>query len=250
MLNNRLKYVVEFTPKPWYYDTVLAIDSTVAINGAGTFTDHNGVSCISGNHAFASGGSAPLIGNDLAFKYGKGIRILKGAYFAAIAGAIPRAMFAQSWTLDWWFKDETTSAANVRPGVHPFTAYPNTTGNDAANRLLIGPSPGGTGNPPVTNWALWNNNANLRVASSIPHQMKGIEWQHFVIEYDSVDGVTSVYKNGERQGNMNYRIVAVPVNHQVGVAALGTGPISVIERYRLRTGVRFGGNYNLADLYY
>ena len=250
MLNNRLKSVAGYNPKPWYFDSVLAIDSEIYPASAGSFTDHNGVSCISANNAFAAGGSAPVVGNDTVFKYGKGIRILKGGFFAAVSGAINRQMFGQSWTLDFWYKDETTSASTVRPGLHPFVAYGNITVNEANNRILVGPSPAGTGNPPVTNWALWNNASNLRVGSSIPHEMKGTEWAHFVIEYDTNTAVTSVYKNGVRQGGMAWRILISTVNHQVGAAALATGPISVVERYRLRTGVRFGGNYNLGDLYY
>ena len=243
-VNNNIK---SFNSKAWHRDSVLAIDSYVHPSGAGQFIDYNGLQCVSANNAFAAGGSAPTVGTET-FKYGKGIRILKGGFFAAQAGQINRDMFAQDWTVDFWYKDETASADNVRPGVHPFVAYVDMTANNATNRIIVGPSPGGS-NPPVTYWVLWNNIANIAATSTIRHEMKGTEWAHFAIEYDSTLGATHFYKNGTRQGTINYRFVASQANQQVGACALATGPISVMERYRLRTGKRFNGNFNPDEIY-
>ena len=249
---NKIRSTASYIPpvaKAWHDGAIMAFDSNRFVSGGGLFTDYRGVPCTGSNGAFVTTGLPPVRGNDLEFKYGRGIRMQKGAYVAARAGGVASSVFVSSWTVDFWYKEETTNASSVRCGLMPFVVQAAFTVNSTTVRAHI--ADGGSGSP-IGVWTIWNNQQTPRVSSSIPISMKGTEWAHFAIEYDSVAATTTIYKNGIALGSMNWRmqqVVSASGNIEFGAAAAPEGAIGVLERYRLTAGVRFGANFNVNEIY-
>lgn len=234
--------------KDWFSDALIAYDSKNYLPVAGAFTDYKGNLMQTGAKASGVGTLAPSTATETGLEYGGGIKLPYGSWITTATGSKPGTVFSQDFTLDFWYKQDLNSTPMP---LYLVTGYPDTVaGFSYANRLLIGQGTGEAGNGPVANISVWNNNQNPRTWSSWAHGFATSTWKHIAVTYNATTKILTFFRDGTLLGTINYDMQPVVGNVQLGVATISANGTGYIERYRLRTGVKFpGSGFALSTIY-
>lgn len=217
----------------WNATDLIAFDSS-RIGGVGNFSDFTGKTIVSASGTLPSANNYPFKANE-AFEYGQGIDLnINGALFTPLTGVT----LAQPHTIDFWFKESVDNAISALLGI-----YTNTTNTATFMELH-------THDTQTTKMALWNNNATARVISAWDTFKSSTTWRHYAVTYNG--STVSIYIDGLLLGTITWTILAfAPV---FGLAHRSywrqdTASRLIIERYRVRSGVAFAGNFDPETIY-
>lgn len=226
---------------PWYRDSILAFDSANFV-ASGGFTDYNNVQMATASTAVSVVGSSPSKHNDV-FAYGTGILMPKGATIGTVAGELANTILAEPFTFDYWYRELSTNTGRL--SVTPINQLADLTVGGSStwnNRLIVGGGIGTAGNAPTANLELWNNTQLPRVNGDFAHDLRSTFWRHAAFTYDGQ--ALKFYNNGVLRGQLTWTILPLTGATQVGIMNYVSDIAGVIERYRLRTGVRFTSNFD------
>uniref|UniRef100_A0AB39CDY3 Tail fiber protein n=1 Tax=Pseudomonas phage HRDY3 TaxID=3236930 RepID=A0AB39CDY3_9VIRU len=215
----------------WNANDLVAFDSSL-FNAAG-FNDFNGNQIISTSRV---ANTLPFLGTE-SFKYGTGIDLnTTGALLANVAQG---SVMTSPWTIDFWFKE----SANDLLTAWQLYCYQAVVGN----YLMICPN-----NPTTTQMAIWNQSQNVAAgAQGWTVWKSNTAWRHSAVVYDG--SKLSFYIDGVLQGSITWTILSF--SKPFGVSHRGfwgydvTASRIIIERYRMRAGAQFAGNFNPDTIY-
>lgn len=234
--------------KDWFSDALIAYDSKSYNPVNGAFVDYKGNPMQTGARASGVGTETPSVSNQSGLEFGTGIRMPYGSWITTATGSKPGTMFSDDFTLDFWYKQDLNS---VPMPMYLMTGYPDTVaGISYANRLLVGQGTGEAGNGPVANISLWNNAQNPRTWSSWAHGFATSTWKHIAVTYNATTHILTFFRDGVLLGTINFQLTPVLGNVQLGIATISANGTAYVERYRVRTGVKFAGTgFALSTIY-
>lgn len=239
----------EAESKPWWQGSVVAYDSEcLTLDDSNNFRDYNGVLMKAGKTVLGFNGSLPQrAGSD--FQYGEGILISNGSYIVTNTGELLQSFSSYSWTLDFWHR-EVDEGKTGRSGIFPIINYPNVeVSTTYSTRLLIGPASGDVNSPLVDRYTVWSNAQNPAATGIVPVNLEGVEWKHTAIVYDADSKRLQFYSNGIFTGFMAVTVHPITVLNQFGIGSSNVNRPVLIERYRLRLGMHFNGQFNPDNSY-
>lgn len=231
-------------PAPWYNgDELIAFDSARVQLILDNFlsTDYNAKPIQVGNW---TDGKPNVSTGYYPFQYGSGIKVPSTAYVYCTSPE-PSWLYG-SWCVDFWTKQETISSYN---SVLNNLAYsPNAAPSSSYDRFIFGAF--------VNDVGIWNN-VGAGGSYKIPAQYKtawnSTEWIHMCIQYDSSTNTFYMYKDGVLIYNFVYVIKNVNLPNGslfFGLSNVGNLAIPYVERYRLRTGIRFDlSGFDMSKIY-
>ena len=220
-------------------DLVMAFDSDRYVQAG--FTDKAGNTLIGSNVYAGTTGSYPSKAS-LPMAYGEGLALNNA--MITTTNLLPPATYSQPWSVDMWvrFMGNVMTATQQIPFMAMF-AEPDTRVFTVNDRLQLGGH-----DATLTAMALWNNTAAARLITQPNAPLRQTGWHHVAVTYDGaavrwyVDGVLM-------STSANYTVVGG--NWMLGIFATPVGGIyPVIERYRMRKGVKFAlGGFVANDIY-
>lgn len=239
-------YVAKIRVNPadiaWPGDNVInGWDSNIYV--AAGFTGHGGKQTRGLASVNGTAGAMPVPGkNDFAF--GQGLYMNVGT--VTTSDTIPGSTLTAAFTVDFWVKmvgGTPTDAMRLPYGF--FTAQPSNAAFTPTTRMQLGAH-----DATIGYWALWNNDYGAKAYGNVKYTAMCLTgWHHVAFVYDG-NGTGKIYMDGKLINTLSYRTVSPAANVQIGTWGYAfSGITSHLERWRIRSGVKFTGPFTAADIY-
>lgn len=232
-------------------DLVMGFDAS-QFNTSG-FTDYAGLALTSQTTIITTNGTHMSKGAPFGPFAGGLNSTLGNSILTKTSGAVPDSTFTGAFTVDMWVYHSTDVVTNSPIPLVPFLGYTTVAMNTYTDRIASFHNGSSNGSTYNGRWVLSNNTTTPRAYGPVDLTIGKQGWQHVAITYDGA-GNLKYYRNGKLLFTITgWTIVAGASNKWfVGMGFYVTGQTGLtagVERWRLRKGLKFTGEFGPQDLY-
>lgn len=225
-------------------DTLSGWDAS--IYNPASFTDYAGLKLTPRATMFGVAGSLPTVGTPES-PFAGGLSAPKNCSIFTDPAGLSAATLNASWTVDtWYYLDRDIAAPNANP-LTPFASGTTTAVTDPGGRIATYQGQSDGAYPGI--WLVLRYNSVQRTpAANLSFSKKG--WHHMAVTYNAATGVWSYFADGVLAFTLTGAITAGASWYTGFAASFGpSSPGFGVERWRLRRGIKFTGNFIAQDLY-
>lgn len=231
---------------PWYGGSDLLVYDATVFNSSG-FTSLNGKTVLV-NTSYLPGTDLPALHPTIESPFGGPcINLNYGSIFWMDTNGFQPSKMYGNWTLDYWTRETLAMVSSTDSSHFPVVMaqipyvwsgrlFLTFGYNNYSNRVNI-----------------WSNSGSANAGSSWTiAAFRTTTWKHVVIQYNASTKTWKFWCNGVYIGDVVKEITPLPSPRYLstlGEKAGSGGNRTLIDRYRLREGNHFSGNFDLSSLY-